>query len=124
MEKKLIATGIDILGDRREFDCSSGYLWCDKRDLISITIPEGVVEAYCHHNLITELTLPKGIREVFCAANQLTELILPEGIKSVSCEDNKITLLDIPDSVIELWADKEVTGLEKYIGTKMSIDLF
>jgi len=102
-EKELIAIGIDIYGNKREFDCGDGTLFCWNKQLISLTIPEGVINLSCENN-------------------QLTELILPEGIDKVWCYGNQITQLTLPDSVKHLWADKKVSGLEKHIG-KVTIEL-
>jgi len=103
-KKKLIAIGIDVDGKKIEFDCTNGHLCCSNNQLISLTIP-------------------KGINEIWCWRNQLTELIIPEGVENVECEDNNITQLTLPSSVKHLWADKEVTGLEKHIG-KVEIELW
>ena len=82
----MIAIGIDIHGEEREFDCTDGIVSCSGRKLISIIIPEGVTHVFCHNNQLTELKLP--------------------------------------ESVIRLWTDKEVMGLEKYMGTKVNINLW
>ena len=58
-----------------------------------------------------------------CHNKQLISLILPEGVEEVWCDNNKLTELTLPDSVEYLSADKEVTGLEKYMG-KVTMDLF
>ena len=100
----MIATGIDIHGEERGFDCTDGILWCQYSNLISLTIPEGV-------------------RIVRCNSNQLTTLILPVGIEQISCDDNQLTELKLPEGVTRLFADKEVPGLEKYIGTDVGIFL-
>ena len=104
MEEK-IAIGIDVNGKEIEFDFYGGYLNCEYRNLVSLTVPEGVTHVWCHNN-------------------QLTELIIPEGVERVECEYNQITRLDMPDSVVWLDADKEAVGLEKYIGTGVDIELF
>ena len=85
MEKKLIATGIDVNGEEKKFYCELLRLWCVDRNLISLTIPEGIRQVYCWNNHIAHLNLP--------------------------------------NSVTDLYADKEVTNLEKYIGTEMTIHL-
>jgi len=98
------AIGIDIDGKEQRFKCSYGWLHCPSNELISLTIPVGV-------------------KSVSCWGNQLIELILPEGMETVSCSNNQLTHLNLPESVKTLWADKEVLGLEKYIG-KVEIELF
>ena len=103
-EKKLTAKGIDIHGNKKEFDCTNGYLHCYNNQLISLTIPKGVTYVYCRDNQLTELTIPEGVERVYCGNNQLTSLTFP-------------------DSVEYVIADKEVTGLEKYIGTDIKIFL-
>ena len=65
----------------------------------------------------------KIVKGVYCFHNKLTELIIPEGVKIVSCEGNNITHLSLPNSIECLWADKEITGLEKHIGTNIIIKL-
>ena len=102
--KKLIATGIDIHGEKHEFNCNLLRLWCPNFQLVSLTIPEGVKRVSCGNNQLKELKLPEGVTHVYCRDNQLTELILPEGVKY-------------------LYADKEVPGLEKYMGTEIEIEL-
>ena len=102
-ENEMIATGIDIHGKKVRFDYSDGWLECYCRQLVSIVIP-------------------KGVRRVCCWDNQLTELIIPEGVYFVNCSNNQITHIDLSDSVTKLVADKEVPGLEKYMGT-VSIEL-
>ena len=104
-KKKLIATGIDIEGNEIEFSCEGGNLGCYGGRLISLTIPEGITYVSCEGNQITELILPEGIKYVYCQDNQLTELKLPEGVRVISCNNNQLT------------------GLEKYIGTKLKIEL-
>jgi len=103
-EEIIIAIGIDTKGKRREFDCLDGRL-------------------YCWGNQLRELILPMGVIYVSCNGNQLTELIIPMGVKSVHCRSNQLTELILPDSVEYLYADKEVMGLEKYIG-KVKIRLW
>ena len=116
------AIGINIHGKKREFDCKNGSLFCSRMELTSLTMPEGVTNVYCMDNQLTELIIPMGVKKVYCRNNQLTELIFPEGVTQVSCWNNQLTHLTLPDSVKRLWADKEVTGLEKHIG-KVEINL-
>ena len=104
-KKKLIAKGIDIHGNKIEFDCTHIELWCP-------------------NNQLKELIIPEGVNTVYCQNNQLTELILPEGVTYVSCNNNQLTELIIPDSVTYLYADKKVAGLEKCIGTDVEIELY
>ena len=104
-KEKLTAIGIDVEGNEIEFDCNDGVLSCYEKKLISLIIPEGVTHVYC-------------------GGNQLTELTLPEGVTSVWCFDNKITHLSLPDSLEFIRADKEVMGLEKYIGTEITVRLW
>ena len=94
---KLIGIGIDVDGFRYEFECRCNTLYCTGKQLVFLTIPEGVTHVYCFHN-------------------QLTSLNLPEGVESVSCCENQITYLDIPDSLRNIHADKEVAGLDTHSG--------
>jgi len=48
---------------------------------------------------------------------------LPMGVTYVYCQGNQLTELILPMEMIELYADKEVMGLEKYIG-KVKIRLW
>ena len=82
----MVAKGIDINREEREFDYSDGWLYCNN--------------------------------------NQLTELVIPEGVTHVYCVFNQITHLTIPDSVEWVSADKEVPGLEVYIGEKIEVQLW
>ena len=104
----MVAIGIDVHGKEIDFKRiiyeDLWCLWCQERELVSLTIPEGVTHVYCYDN-------------------QLTELKLPEGVTHITCYDNSITHLDLPDSVRALSADKEVIGFEKCIGTKTEIRL-
>ena len=123
MEDKLIAKGIDIYGKEHKFDCKGGELRGSHSHLVSLTVPKGVDWVYCSSNQLTELILPEGVNDVYCFDNQFTELILPEGVTDVYCWNNQLTELKLPSSVKRLWADKKVTGLEKYIGTDVEIIL-
>ena len=101
----MVATGIDVHGKEHEFRLSLlGHLYCSDCQLVSLKIPERATHIWCYNN-------------------QLTELIIPEGAVQVDCIGNKITHLDIPNSLKHLDADKEVTGLEKCIGTGFDIRL-
>ena len=124
-EEKLTAKGIDIHGKEIEFECTLlKRIWCPKEQLVSLIIPEGVTHVYCHNNPLTELKLPKGVTWVSCRGNQLKELNLPEGVTYVDCYRNQLTELILPKGVKYLYADKEITGLEKYIGTDVKINLY
>ena len=103
-EKQLIATGIDVHGEKTELDCTGGGLVYINQQLISLTVPEGVMRIWCQNNKLKELTLPKGVTHVCCRGNNITHL-------------------DLPDSVTYLYADKKVAGLEKYIGKNIEIEL-
>ena len=105
MEEKLIATGIDVEGNEIEFPCNK-YGWM-----------------YCHNNQLKKLTIPEGVTYISCINNQLKELIIPEGVTHIHCYNNQLTELTLPEGVNWLWADKEVMGLEKYMGTKLKIEL-
>ena len=114
-KQKLIAIGIDIHGKKIEFDCTDG-LECFYKQLISLTVPEGVTHIRCFNNQLTKLTIPMGVKYINCTQNQLTELIIPEGVERVRCWSNQIKELNLPNSVRTLLADKEVMGLDKDIG--------
>ena len=106
----MVATGIDIHGEEHKFTCIGEELWCNNK-------------LWCPTKQLVSLTIPKGVESVWCMNNQLTELIIPEGVTSVWCFNNKITHLDLPSSVRSLTADKEIIGLEKYIGTEVKTTL-
>ena len=53
---------------------------------------------------------------LFCSYEDLVSLEVPEGVKKVWCRDNKLTKLKIPESVTMLICDKEIIGLEEFIG--------
>jgi len=116
------AIGIDKDGNKIKFECLGDELNCDDELLIELILPEGMGWVSCDMNLLTELILPEGVRCVYCSDNQLTHLIIPEGVTYVSCYDNNITHLTLPNSVKYLKADKEVLGLERYMG-KVEIEL-
>ena len=59
-----------------------------------------------------------------CYGNKLISLNIPEGVKNVHCSNNQLTELILPEGVNWLWADKEVLGLEKYMGKKVKIILY
>ena len=122
-KKMLTAVGIDEDGEKFEFDCSDGWLHCSESQLTELILPEGVKYVNCYENQLTELILPEGIERIDCDNNKLTELIFPEGVTRVSCRDNNITHLTLPSSFTDLWADKEITGLERYMG-KIYMDLY
>ena len=100
----MVAVGITSKGKRLKFVCSDDNLYCHNSDLVSLEVPEGV-------------------KRILCRNNKLSELKLPESVKEVSCYDNKLTELIIPESVELLICDKEVIGLEEFIG-KIKIDLW
>ena len=101
IKKQLIAIGVNSKGKTIEFKVSdiTGKLYCSDKDLVSLTIPEGVKSVYCNYNQLTKLVLPKGVKEVYCYYNQLTELILPEGVIEVYCYSNNLTKLILPEGV-------------------------
>ena len=92
----MVAVGYTIDGYRKEFECSDGIL-CSYNDLVSLEIPYGVKYVWCYNNQLSELILPEGVTNVYCHNNLLTELIIPNGVKTVYC-------------------DKEIKGLEEFIG--------
>ena len=100
----MVAVGYTSKGERLEFNCSNGVLFCYDSDLVSLEIPESVTHVWCYNN-------------------KLTELILPEGVEFINCRNNLLTELTIPKSVTRLICDKEVSGLDKLIG-KEDIDLW
>jgi len=113
-KKVLTAIGIDVDGKEHRFNCTyDRWLFCHNINIISLTIPTGVKRVTCSNNQLTELILPEGIKKVICNNNQLTDINIPMGVEVIECESNKITQLKLPSSVKRLWADKEVTGLEK-----------
>ena len=62
----MVAVGITNKGKRLEFDCNTGILLCSNRDLISLELPEGVINVWCSNNKLSELTIPKSVTSLFC----------------------------------------------------------
>ena len=112
----MVAVGITSKGERLEFNCSDGILCCWDRDLVSLEVPDGVELINCWNNQLTELIIPESVTYLHCENNQLTKLKVPEGVITVWCYNNKLSELLIPESVTSLKCDKEIKGLEKFIG--------
>ena len=100
----MLAVGYTSDGYRKEFRCSDCTLYCYNKDLVSLEVP-------------------KGVKYVWCINNKLTKLIITEGVKYVWCNNNQLTELKLPESVTMLSCDKEIKGLEEFIG-KIEIELW
>ena len=78
---------------------------------VGITSEGKIIEIDCSYDIL------------HCYSKDLVSLDIPEGVIKVSCHNNKLTELILPDSVTRLICDKEVIGLEEFIG-KIDIELW
>ena len=60
------AIGITSKGEIKEFKCPDGMLYCNDKDLVSLTIHKGVKLISCSNNLLTELVIPDTAKVVYC----------------------------------------------------------
>ena len=103
----LLTTGIKSNGDLFKTSFTS-YAFCERRNLVSLNLPDGCLAVYCEKNLLTTLKIPRSVREIWCNDNLLSELKIPNDVQLLRCENNPLKKLNLPSSLSYLRCDKEL----------------
>jgi len=82
-----------------QFKAVDGQLDVSKQSLLSIDVPEGIVNLRCNGNLLTDIILPSTLHHLDIADNSIENLNLPTGIKQVSINQTLIKSINLPTSV-------------------------
>ncbi len=72
---------------------------CDKIDLVSLYVAEGVTHLQASYCGLKEIHLPSTIDYAHCVQNKLEIINLPEGMTGINCHGNNFKKLSIPSTI-------------------------
>ncbi len=73
------------------------------------------MSVYATHKNLVSITIPEGVKIIYCNDNMIKRIIIPLSATHVYCYNNDLKIIKIPNNVKEISCDKSVKGLDKYI---------